>query len=99
MFSVVAFLGMVLLEPSLLQAEVSQLSQTVLIGKVLQPSEHLHDLLQKIKQSEVIPACTRNFCVMSSELPADIPAAMRATALPRQSSWWPQPAAEVSVPP
>ena len=34
---------MVTLEPSLLQAEHPQLPQPVLIGKVLQPSDHLSD--------------------------------------------------------
>ncbi|KAK4810174.1 hypothetical protein QYF61_010486 [Mycteria americana] len=42
----------VFLEPSLLQAEQPQLSQPVFIGKVLQPSDHLHgpplDLLQQV---------------------------------------------------
>lgn len=42
------------LGPSLLQTELPQLSQPVLIGEVVQPCQHIHDLLWKLKQSELL---------------------------------------------
>lgn len=90
---------MVSLGPPLLQAELPQLSHPILIGKVVRPCKHLHDLLWKLKQSEVILACIRDVGNVSRPTVSFLQTShvMRATALPKQISWWPQPAAEVSV--